>query len=62
MRMGTRVMRGKVRDGKEGKYREDVRGDYRTTGCHNLLKKFRVHHICHIYFPHICLWVNYVYQ
>lgn len=49
MSMGTCVMRGKVRDGKEGKYREDARGDYRTTGCHDLLKKFRVHHICHIY-------------
>lgn len=57
------VMRENVRERKKGRDRQKRReGRYKIRGSHDLLKTSRVHPVCHIYFPHICLWVNDVYQ
>lgn len=64
MRKGTCcVITGNARDSnKERDTKKRCEGRNKITGSYDLLKMSRVHSICHIYFSHIYLWVNDVFQ
>lgn len=51
------------RNQKGNRHTEKDTREYTKSGAAMIyLRRPRVHPICHIYFPHICLWVNDVFQ